>query len=324
MSDYVPFEIQIEIMSRLPVKSLIQFTSVSKTWRSLINSSKFIGDYTKLHSQRQHLLLRYYYPLHAKHNSFVSIVDDDTFPENKLFLASYDYREVRRYPTLVGSSHGLFCFVGHSDSNKSAMLMDVAVIWNPSIRKTVTIRLQKGFGYNETVGCGVCPNTLEPKIVRLYKDNYNAEVFTLSSMMWRCLPSSNIMLSKKIYIISFIQSNVVIDGFIYWLAYVRSGPFIIVLFDLSMEEFMEIHLPDELGLSRLSDDYINLEIFKLRESLTVIRYEGKARENVYEVWKMEINGVTRSFTKLFNINGPNLLLRSVVLIAYWPSISSTE
>ncbi|XP_071688421.1 putative F-box protein At1g32420 [Rutidosis leptorrhynchoides] len=316
MSDHIPFEIQIEIMSWLPVKSLIRFGSVSKTFKSLIGSSKFIADYSKLqYSRRQHLLIiSYQYPLYAKHNSFVSIVDDDTFPEHKRFLITSECREVLPYQTLIGSSHGLFCFVGHSRYNESAMLMAVAVIWNPSIRKTVTIRPKKGFQYSETLGFGVCPNTVDPKIVRFgkgsCKDNYNAEVFTLSSRMWRSISSSNILLSMHINI-SFIQSNVVvIDGFIYWLGYVTSGPFLIVSFDLTSEKLMEIHLPDELGLS--CQRYHNLEIFKLRESLTVIRHEGKARDNVYEVWKMEINGVTRSFTKLFNIDIlPELLVRNL-------------
>ncbi|GJW06937.1 putative pentatricopeptide repeat-containing protein [Tanacetum coccineum] len=39
MSDNIPFYIQLEIMKRLPVKSLIQFRSVSKQW----NVRKSVG-----------------------------------------------------------------------------------------------------------------------------------------------------------------------------------------------------------------------------------------------------------------------------------------
>ncbi|KAI3776462.1 hypothetical protein L1987_46247 [Smallanthus sonchifolius] len=55
MSDNTPLEIQEEIMKRLPVKSLIQFRCVSKTWKSLIDSSDFIANYTHM----QHLLVTY-------------------------------------------------------------------------------------------------------------------------------------------------------------------------------------------------------------------------------------------------------------------------
>ncbi|MFS8020210.1 putative F-box domain-containing protein [Helianthus anomalus] len=45
MSDNIPFEIQVEIIKKLRVKSLIQFRSVSKAWKSLIDSSDFITHY---------------------------------------------------------------------------------------------------------------------------------------------------------------------------------------------------------------------------------------------------------------------------------------
>nr|GEV36557.1 hypothetical protein [Tanacetum cinerariifolium] len=84
MSDNIPFEIQAEIMKRLPVKSLIQFRSVSKLWKSLIDSSAFIAEYQRTELQQHILLVR------------------DAFE--------------------------------HKDSEKQT-----AVIWNPTIRKSVAI-----------------------------------------------------------------------------------------------------------------------------------------------------------------------------------------
>ncbi|KAF5765008.1 putative F-box domain-containing protein [Helianthus annuus] len=55
MSDHIPFEIQSEIMKTLPLKSLIRFQSVCKSWKSRIHSSDFIAHYT---GQQQHLLVR--------------------------------------------------------------------------------------------------------------------------------------------------------------------------------------------------------------------------------------------------------------------------
>ncbi|GJX14712.1 phospholipase-like protein [Tanacetum coccineum] len=43
--DYMPFEMQIEIMNRLPVKSLLQFRTVSKSWKPCIDSSTFFFNY---------------------------------------------------------------------------------------------------------------------------------------------------------------------------------------------------------------------------------------------------------------------------------------
>nr|GEW21160.1 hypothetical protein [Tanacetum cinerariifolium] len=56
MSRDIPFEMQVEIMKRFPVRSLIQFRSVSKSWKSLIDSYEFIGDYHVSRDTRHHLL----------------------------------------------------------------------------------------------------------------------------------------------------------------------------------------------------------------------------------------------------------------------------
>ncbi|GKC77930.1 reverse transcriptase domain-containing protein, partial [Tanacetum coccineum] len=45
MSDYIPFEMQIEIMYRLPVKSLLHFRTVSKSWKSYIDSTALFFNY---------------------------------------------------------------------------------------------------------------------------------------------------------------------------------------------------------------------------------------------------------------------------------------
>ncbi|GJW89639.1 F-box domain containing protein [Tanacetum coccineum] len=44
MSDNIPFDIQLAIMNRLPVKSLLQFRSVSKSWKYSIDCSDFVID----------------------------------------------------------------------------------------------------------------------------------------------------------------------------------------------------------------------------------------------------------------------------------------
>nr|GEZ54789.1 hypothetical protein [Tanacetum cinerariifolium] len=45
MSDNIPFDIQIDIMNRLPEKSLLQFRVVSKQWKFSIDSFDFIRNY---------------------------------------------------------------------------------------------------------------------------------------------------------------------------------------------------------------------------------------------------------------------------------------
>ncbi|GJR21285.1 F-box domain containing protein [Tanacetum coccineum] len=44
MSDNIPFDIQMDIMNRLPVKSLLQFRAVSKQWKFSIDNFEFIHE----------------------------------------------------------------------------------------------------------------------------------------------------------------------------------------------------------------------------------------------------------------------------------------
>ncbi|KAJ0568703.1 putative F-box domain-containing protein [Helianthus annuus] len=142
MSDCLPYVVEAEIMMRLPVKSLLQFRSVSKAWKSLIDHSDFTARYRGQH--HHHLLVRYNDTVTCNEN-YVSIVDDHTFPQQKVSLP---------IPQL-----GLFCFYGDDQA---------AVLWNPAIRKEVTVVVPAREGIYETVlGYGVCRETADPKIVKI-------------------------------------------------------------------------------------------------------------------------------------------------------------
>ncbi|GJT86460.1 phospholipase-like protein [Tanacetum coccineum] len=45
MSDFIPIELQYDIINRLPVKSILAFRNISKHWKSYIDSSEFIQQY---------------------------------------------------------------------------------------------------------------------------------------------------------------------------------------------------------------------------------------------------------------------------------------
>ncbi|GJX85175.1 putative pentatricopeptide repeat-containing protein [Tanacetum coccineum] len=95
MSDNIPLQIQHEIIKWLPLKPLLKFRSVSKTWKSIIDSSKFINDYHIIHKHSQRLLLQYETDFQIK---FRSIVDDDTFPQIKPLVRLPDSIKLLRNP----------------------------------------------------------------------------------------------------------------------------------------------------------------------------------------------------------------------------------
>ncbi|GJW49449.1 F-box domain containing protein [Tanacetum coccineum] len=162
MSDHIPFEIQSEIIKRLPVKSVVQFRSVSKLWKSLIDSLKFIKSY---HSCKTHLFVKYKI---ANNLKYLLIADDDTFPDQKSPLTVPQPVCLLDYISTLDSVNGMLCFYG---SRQDAMddHEKIVVLWNPSIGKAVGITtnsllLPDGLTF---IGFGVCPNTSDLKLVKI-------------------------------------------------------------------------------------------------------------------------------------------------------------
>ncbi|XP_071715120.1 putative F-box protein At1g47730 [Rutidosis leptorrhynchoides] len=300
MSDHIPIEIQTEITKRFPVKSLMRFRSVSKPWKSLIDSSQFVSDYN-LRQNQHHLFIVYKDP-NEYGLKYVSIVDDDKFPQQicdlsaivPLFVVDKHDPKVRVGPTLVSTSQGLLCLYGCSR----------AYILNPFIRKYIGVTLPNvDYRTNGSfLGFGVCLKTCVPKVIQVtFNRNssvtWKLAVFSLRSLLWRSRSFSKIsdLPCESIKLQSSDECECV-DGFIYWRAYCKDDDQrrIIISFDLANEEFGVINLPNDFQRGSVWD------LCKYRESLVLIYRDYKISEG-YDVWMME-DGVTKSFKKVFTIN----------------------
>ncbi|KAJ0772069.1 putative F-box domain-containing protein [Helianthus annuus] len=167
MSDNIPIEIQVEIIKRVPVKSLIRFRSVSKQWMSLIDSPEFITYHRVNQTQPHHLLVMHCEEEDMKFK-YVSIVEDDGDDHRFSPTVTTPTVKLVRHPTLLGCSHGLVCLFNYWKR--------LVVLWNPSIRKSFGIALPDGV---DALGFGVCPQTSDPKIVKItHTIRYEAQVFT--------------------------------------------------------------------------------------------------------------------------------------------------
>ncbi|XP_076913745.1 F-box protein CPR1-like [Bidens hawaiensis] len=310
MSDNIPLEIQEEIIKRLPVKLLIQFRSVSKTWKSLIDSTDFIiKHYNGHHAQVHHLLLKYDQPEYEK--NYASLIDDDTLHQQKIVsLTLPTLVKTLLWPKIVGCSDGLVCLYSPTDGYTKG---GTVVLWNISIRKAIAIVLPNVIGpiYETAIGFGVCRKTNDLKIVKVtYVDRHlmngmetvtcnppEVDVFTLRTGVWR--RSYGNLPRKSIHF--FRHHEVLTDGVFYWLATDR-GPEdgmlhcnVIISFDLTSEEFREIIFSDSLA-----NIVWSLSMYKQGESLVIMGQEDEFDNSGLDVWMMG-GGDSKSFTKLFTI-----------------------
>ncbi|KAL7615287.1 hypothetical protein Lser_V15G05111 [Lactuca serriola] len=286
MSDQLPFHIQEAILKRLPIKSLIQFRSVSRTWKSLIDSSEFITAHSVNHTQPQHLFVSY---TDTKEAKYVSFVDDDSFPRHR-FVPSLPLSII--LPKIVGSSYGLLCFQGDS---ASIYRKRMAVLLNPSIRKSIAIALPDMIYMNHMIvlGFGVCPVTIDTKIIQItqLRWGWGNELKSEIGNFWEV----------KVY----KQNCTTVDS-------VLKTRSLIMSFDITYEKFEVVDLPERMAII----SFALLSVSKLRESLVILEdnkcgYNTTNEEQVCcTVWMME-QGVETSFTKLFSIKAPGQLMRVV-------------
>jgi F-box interacting protein len=183
-----------EVLSFLPVKSLVQLKSVSKSWNNIISHPTFIKKHLKRSSQNpQFTLLRSVF-------SFTSVVPISVHhllenPSNLITLTNDPYYWLKYNRSIVGSCNGLLCLLGYSSRKATNNIW--LRFWNPSIR-TISEKLgsfdnfsnlrpssfQFAFGYDNS--------TDTYKVVALRDGDGEAKVkrttvrvFSLGDNVWR-------------------------------------------------------------------------------------------------------------------------------------------
>ncbi|KAK3021077.1 hypothetical protein RJ639_046098 [Escallonia herrerae] len=314
MSDYLPDEIIKEILTKLPVKSLLRFTAVCKSWYSHIKNPSFINAHlnqtianTQHSSQR--LLVRYYDKT-SKEEQYTLRWDDDKFGDQFSAL-NFPFKSVLGYVRIVGSCNGLLCLCDDLFGDANTI-----TLWNPSIRKAVNVdmRINLRFPHMFVLGFGVCPVTRDAKVVRIvyvrdatHRNRFvvppKVEVYALSSGTWR---SAVEIAAPPCYLTEFTWSQAFVSGFVHWVAYSKVCPRnLIVRFDIRNEVFGEMVLPDDLCGELVS----NLSVAVRGESLAMLKYNKEI--GTCCVWVMKEYGVAGSWTKLFTIDLPGMLRRTI-------------
>ena len=303
MSDNIPLEIQLDIMNRLPVKTVLQLRSVSKTWKENIDSQPFFRAYSVKESSQCLFNLTF----DQGYKGFMSSVD------RNLTITPFDSHLNLASLMPVGSSSGITCFIYAGNI--------MALIWNPSIRKSVVSFIPYFSNQIECskicYGFGVRPDTLDPTIVKvsypIFKTGFwFVSVFSLNNLSWTRLadfhlPRPSIRLKRK--------SQAVVGRFIYWagterLVSERGLPYkdyTLISFDMITRQFHVIEIPSLLKVVMPVPFYVS----ELGNSVVMSGMVMTTDPPLFCAWRLNVDGASvTSFRNLFAI--PTAMVNKLV------------
>jgi len=310
-------ELITEILSRLPVKTLMQFKCVCKSWNTLISHD---SSFTKLHLHR------------SRCNTHLALLSDqdisDTkwdfsvvpIPVSRLLEIPLRNISIPKDPSyflftnmdccfIVGSCNGLICLNG--DSSPTKPLNHWLRFWNPA---TKTLSEKLGYPTNFfkfiTFGYDILNDTY--KVVAFSANKVN--VFSMSDNVWRDIPTFPIVPfgveSKHLECHPFLNCGVYVRGTINWLAIrnmtdqyewrdITIDQFVIISLDLATETYRQLLPPSGF-----------VEVPPIQPFVTVLLdclcFSHYFKGTHFVLWKMMEFGVQESWTQFLEISFQDL------------------
>ncbi|KAL1547633.1 putative F-box protein [Salvia divinorum] len=306
----LPQELTIEILSRLPVRTIIKSKCVCKSWRGLVESPLFAS----VHSRQAALS---YAHLHAiefsRAHSLLGFIDDNEVIHKPPKGSVLSHTFPNPYKPYIHSSVNGLLFMIDFDSTSELF------ICNPITREYVRIEMGHECHSNEyAFGFGVSKSG-QYKIVRFYADWRNpltCQVYNLGTGQWK---------SIMVEITFEFESQVEIvppwvNGNLHWLILdlkkvgkkgIRNRPIIYCL-DLETELFNYFSCPPGIQNCKRSF-YYSLSNLEGR-----LCFSNDGSEDVFEIWCMKEYGDDKSWTKDYVIKRkPYMLTYGDILLNYF-------
>ncbi|KAL7132225.1 hypothetical protein ABFS83_12G057800 [Erythranthe nasuta] len=301
-AEIFPEEIMEEILLRLPVKSLLKFRCVSKSWCSLISSNRFIKAHLKISIKdtnnftRQNIISSFSPPGKILKQCSLSSLFYGIGTTNAVDI-DFPNRNPNDSVRVVGSCNGLICTILNEK---------LIYLWNPSTRKfkklpnaddRIKVISKYGFGFDEcnedykvlVVVSSFCIEGGFETMVKLY---------SLRTNSWKRIEDlAHDRLSGS--------TGKFVSGKLHWVR--RSGPnhsarWDIVSFDLGSEICGSVALPHYFGTCSSP----SLEV--LGECLCVL---GHIPTIEMVVWVLKEYGVTNSWARILRVTNSWARISSV-------------
>ncbi|KAL4607534.1 hypothetical protein ACB092_09G181900 [Castanea dentata] len=307
-SERVPDEVVFDILTHLPVKPIIRFRCVSKSWNSTITTPIFITTHLN-HNRAKSSVPNNDYLLYTSramhpstHQQLCAVVrnSDHTLTELSRCRSPFCGSNV------IGFCNGIYCFFENNNYTIS--------LWNPSIKKLKILTPVRIPRYDGMVTHGLVYNSLNNdfKILRIVFDGevsgykvplpLEAGVYTWSTDSWRYIDIYMESLSGSGLNASIVDIQekpfIFVNGALHSMIHTRGHNFILC-FDVNDETFQAIMLPENYldGLSPDFDQFEQLVVFKGSLALVAFGRDLYEEHDLCFIWVMMEYGMFDSWTK---------------------------
>ncbi|CAK8574284.1 unnamed protein product [Lathyrus sativus] len=290
---HLPFDLVAEILCRLPVKHLIQFRCVCKSWSSLISGdSKFAKKHLRLSNSRDdrhHLIMRKvqdsseFFLCHSPISSIFSSASTTQFRYPLEEILNYE-----NYGTEVSACDGIFCTRIESIDDSLVLLC------NPSLRKLkilppLKFPHRKYIQISYTLVYDRFTNNYKVIAIAASSSKKEVNIHTLGTDCWRRInqdfPGPHLILIPR--------SGIFVNDSVNWLVYeVAGGSGFIVSLDLEKESYQKLSLPV------FDKQFTTLRTLGTLRGCLSFPFQ---RDNFYDVWIMKEYGNEKSWTKLLTV-----------------------
>ena len=287
---HLPNEIILEILSLLPVKSLMRFKCVCKSWRLMISDPEFAKKQLNVATKESGKLDNLRLILHSPYLRIKSCSLPSLFYEPFGYSINHDYpgRDLGVINEIVGCYNGLVC-ISIRDMEK-----DTIFVWNPSIKESKRLPSKpfEQLFYLVSYAFGYDSITDDYKVVRLVccsindSYEYHVEVFSLRSNAWRKIRSFP-------YFLFTDEAGKHVNGSINWAVSrdKNNDHWFIASLDLATESYQVVPQPD------CANETLKPIIRVLGGQFCII-FEY---DDIIDVWVMQEYGVKESWSKLVTV-----------------------
>ncbi|KAI8534216.1 hypothetical protein RHMOL_Rhmol10G0071800 [Rhododendron molle] len=322
-------DVLMDILSRLPAKSLLRCKSVSKYWYSLILNPNFIS----LHRTRAQ---PYYYihliPSGTAESSMYMVPDETSIEQLDLSFTGPHLKEFCH----GGSSRGLMCLFNFKNSD--------IVLCNPAMRESRLLPRPPSATLRTTyLGFAFIPQTNDYNVVRLatiyesdlkkpfesYDDDeafrmhirsthtsveHKVQIYSMSTDSWKEIGG----MVPNYYLYPRSRTCMSLDGVFYWSSYSSNdySANVCVINALNMvgELYERISLP-----AGICDEYPDLCLLDDSLALVASKDDCDLEDTCFDVWLMDKYGVDERWTKRYTIGRIGPLLGCDFVIGFRPN-----